>query len=262
MGMMKHHVVALTVLLLFAGCSGGDGTDPGATDAPTVPVPAPLDALSWTGQDCAELALFVSAPASRVRPFVDPAFTVIEAQDTVQLAVGLARCASATVLGNTTNNLVMSDVGVYVENPAGGPDPVLYQFWQASNRKMTIENMSRVGLPTQFAPSSNFLTFGLVQATLIESRLASVEGEYRAQATSVPASGQAPPQNFRWYHASENGTMYTDFGLTFHSAGPANGNITIDPESDLAKMTGETTVEGTGAFWTFEMVVNARRVPG
>ena len=136
---------------------------------------------------------------------------------------------------------------------------MFYQFWHASNRKATTENMSRVGLRTQEAPNSNFLTFGLVQATLVESRISSTEGPYYGAATSVPGSAQVPARSFRWWHSGENGTMYTDFTLAFKSAGPARGNVTAEAGSDLAKILGGTNVEGEGVYWTFDLTTSARR---
>ena len=255
---MRNVVVLGIALLTLAGCSGKGGPNPSPTTFPET-VLEPLDELTWHGVDCAELGLFIRAPAAGVRPFVHPDYTVVEAQGLATVAVGLARCLSATVLENVTNNLVMSDVGVFVEDPEGGSAPVFYQFWHASNRIATTENMSRVGLPTQEAPNSNFLTFGLVQATLIESRISSTEGPYSGAATGVPGSAAIPARSFRWWHTSENGTMYTDFTLTFKSAGPARGNVTAEAGSDLAKILGGTKVEGEGVYWTFDLGTNARR---
>lgn len=257
--MMRNVVVLGIALLTFAGCSGSGGTEPSPTTFPDVAVLEPLDELTWRGVDCAELALLVRAPVAGVRPFVHPNFTIVEAQGQATVAVGMARCTSATVFDNVTNNLVMSDVGAYIEDPDGGPAPVFYQFWHASNRVGTTENMSRVGLPTQEAPNSNFLTFGLVQAVLVESRIASTEGPYYGTATSVPGSGPVPARSFRWWHAGENGTMYTDFTLAFKSAGPARGNVTATAGSDLAKILGGTNVEGEGLYWTFDLTTHARR---
>lgn len=251
--------VLVVAIVAIAGCTGKDGQEPNPTTSPAWPVLEPLDTLSWSGTECAELGLFVEVPASNVRPFVPRQFTITEAQGRATVAVGFARCTSATVLDNKTNNLVMSDVAVYIDDPDGGPAPAFYQFWHASNRAATFENMSRVGLRTQQGPNSNFLTFGLVQATLVESRIASTEGEYHGQGTSVPGSAAIPARAFRWWHSSENGTMYTDFTLAFKSAGPARGNVTADAGSDLAKIFGGTNAEGTGVYWTFDLNVASRR---
>lgn len=258
--MNMRTAVVVIVILALAGCAGNEDQDPNITTLPADAALEPLDSLTWSGTDCAEIGLFVRVPATNVRPFVHKDFTVTEAQGQATLAVGFARCAMATVLENKTNNLVISDVAVFIEDPEGGPAPAFYQFWHASNRAATFENMSRVGLRTLEAPNSNFLTFGLVQATLAESRIASTEGEYSAQATSVPGSAPVPARSFRWWHASdENGTLYTDFTLAYKSAGPARGNVTAESGSDLAKMFGETTVEGEGVFWTFDLTTASRR---
>lgn len=251
--------VILIALLALAGCAGQNDGGPAPTSTPEVPPLAPLDTLTWTGTDCAELGLFVQVPVANVRPFVPSDFTITQAQGQATVAVGFARCTSATVFENKTNNVVMSDVAVYIEDPDGGAAPAFYQIWHASNRAATYENMSRVGLRTQSAPHSNFLTFGLVQATLVESRIASTEGEYYGQATSVPGSASVPARSFRWWHASENSTMYTDFTLTFKSAGPARGNVSAEEGSDLAKIFGGTNIEGTGVYWTFDLGVTSRR---
>ncbi|HEX9815679.1 MAG TPA: hypothetical protein VGB18_01750 [Candidatus Thermoplasmatota archaeon] len=256
---MRRAVLVVGILLL-AGCTGRGDEDPAPTTTPGRPALEPLESLTWSGTDCAEIGLFIRVPAANVRPFVHKNFTITEAQGQATLAVGFARCVMATVLENQTNNLVISDVAVFIEDPEGGPAPAFYQFWHASNRAATFENMSRVGLRTQEAPNSNFLTFGLVQATLAESRIASNEGEYSAQATSVPGSAAIPARSFRWWHASDaNGTLYTDFTLGYKSAGPARGNVTAESGSDLARMFGETTVEGEGVFWTFDLTTTSRR---
>lgn len=250
----------VVIILAIAGCMGKGDEAPAPTDpSDAKQLLAPLDQLTWTGTSCGEVGLFIQVPTSNVRPFVPTQFTITEAQGQATVVVAFARCASAKVLENETNNLVMSDVAVYIEDPDGGPAPAFYQFWHASNRAATYENMSRVGLRTQAAPASNFLTFGLVQATLVESRIGAQDGEYYGEATSVPGSAQVPARSFRWWHASENGTMYTDFTPAFRSAGPATGNVTAEAGSDLAKIFGGTTIEGTGVYWTFELTVDSRR---
>ena len=256
-----RNAILVILILAIAGCSGQRDEDATPTDGnDALRTLEPLDSLTWTGTGCGELALFVEVPVANVRPFVPTQFTITEAQGQATVGVGFARCAMATVLDNDTNNIVMSDVGVYIEDPDGGAAPALYQVWHASNRGATYENMSRVGLRTQAAPNSNFLTFGLVQATLVESRIAAEEGEYYGEATSVPGSASVPPRSFRWWHASEeNGTMYTDFTLAIQNLGAARGNITAEAGSDLAKIFGGTNIDGAGVYWTFDLTADSRR---
>jgi hypothetical protein len=255
---MKHIAFLLVTALLLAGCaqrSDGPGPNP-TTPAPTLP--EPLQQVEWTGTGCAELALSVPSDISNVRPFVPAQYTLLEVGGRALVMVGTSRCDSASVFGNATNNLVMSDVGVFIESPTGEAGSTFYYLWHASNRDMISSSMARVGQQAYAAPNSNFLTFGLVQTTIIESRIAAESMPYRSQGTAVPAP-VATNLEATWFHTRENVTVRTDFTLALRTEGPASGNISATPGSDLSKLLGGAEARGDGVYWTFDLEVHSRR---
>ncbi|HEX9815680.1 MAG TPA: hypothetical protein VGB18_01755, partial [Candidatus Thermoplasmatota archaeon] len=213
--------VLLVGAILFTGCAG-PRSDPEAspTGLPDVKM-MPLDRLDWSGKGCGEYALFVPTSEANVRPYVDSRFTIVAPQGRATMALAFARCTEAQIGNDPTNNLIFSDIGVSIEDPDGGPAPVNYHLWQATNRQGHHDNMTRVGLRTEFAPASNYLTFSLTQATLVESRIAWSESPYYAAGTGGPQSIPTSPEPaLIWWHGSENGTMRTDYDATFQSIGP------------------------------------------
>ncbi len=251
----------LIVVVVLAGCFGSRGDAPSGPPASSdVPTLEPLSELDWSGTGCGEFALFVNRPVSAVRPYVDPRFEIFEAQGQAVVALAVARCADAVIGGEPTNNLVFSDIGVSIQDPEGGREPAYYYFWQATNRELHRENMTRLGLNAVDAPGSNYLTFGLLQATLVQSRIGWPNEAYHASGTGTPQAIASPPPPLVWWHGSENGTMKTDYTVTIQTIGPANGNFSLTPGSLFATIMGTTEVQGDGIMTTFTFAARSERV--
>jgi hypothetical protein len=247
--------------LLLSGCAGSSARPPSThgSDGPAAAKLAPLDTFNYSGTGCTEISIEVDVPAVNVQPFVPAKFKPIVNNGKAHLLVAGAKCTKMTIGAAELNNVLESDVGVFIDDPEGGRAPVVYQFWLATNRQPLRENMSRVGMTTGWAATGTLYTFALFQSQNAEVYVPWQGNLYRIE--GVGAMAPMPPATvpFVWWHSSDNSTVKVTYELALHTEGPLEGKVHTEPGTMMSKLLGANDATGAGLMHAFDLRTTTKR---